>query len=160
MQLRPLLPLLGPALRNRSRPVAALILAATLAGNAPAGGEVKVTVIGLRSQNGQMLACLSPHPKAFPDCSRDPGARRLVVPLNARTAEIDFGPVPAGAYAIALIHDENGNNRMDKAAIMPREGFGFSRDAPVRFGPPSFQRAAFSVTDKPVHQIIRMRYIL
>lgn len=147
-------------MRHRSRAVAALILAAALGGNAPAGGEVTVTVTGLRSQSGQVLACLSPHPKAFPDCSRDASARRMVVPLDAGTVHIDFGPVPAGAYAIALIHDENGNNRMDKAAIMPREGFGFSRDAPVRFGPPSFRRAAFDVTNKPVHQTIRMRYIL
>ena len=115
---------------------------------------------GLRSHSGQVLACLSPHPKAFPDCSRDASARRLVVPLGAGPVTIDFGPVPAGAYAVALIHDENANNRMDKTAIMPREGFGFSRDAPVRFGPPSFARAAFDVADRPVHQTIRMRYIL
>jgi uncharacterized protein (DUF2141 family) len=48
---------------------------------------------------------------------------------------------------------------MDKAMMMPREGYGFSRDAPVRFGPPSFRSAAFTVGAAPVHQTVRMRYI-
>ena len=67
--------------------------------------------------------------------------------------------VPPGTYAIALVHDENGNRRMDKTLILPREGFGFSRDAPVRFGPPSFAAAAFAVASQPVRQTVKMRYM-
>ena len=78
----------------------------------------------------------------------------------AQAAHLDFGHIPAGSYAIALLHDENGNGRADMALMIPREGFGFSRDAPVRFGPPSFARAAFAVGGAPVRQTITMRYIL
>ncbi len=45
------------------------------------------------------------------------------------------------------------------ALFMPREGFGFSRDAPVRFGPPRFDAAAFVVADVAIHQTVRMRYM-
>lgn len=162
MQLRALLPLLGPALRHGSRAfgrVLALggIAAATLGATGP-GVDVTVTVTGLRSQRGQVLACLTANPRDFPDCRHDPAARKLVVPARD-AATIDFGGVAAGRYAIALLHDENGNGKADMAVMIPREGFGFSRDAAVRFGPPAFARAAFAVGDVPVRQAIRMRYI-
>lgn len=44
--------------------------------------------------------------------------------------------------------------------FLPKEGFGFSRDAPVRMGPPSFNSAAFVVGDAAIQQTIRMRYML
>lgn len=104
------------------------------------------------------MACLTAQPAAFPDCSKDPAARSLTVPAET-TVQLDFGPVPTGRYAISLFHDENVNGRLDKRLMMPREGYGFSRDAPVRFGPPSFASAAFAVADAGNHQTIRMRYI-
>jgi len=72
---------------------------------------------------------------------------------------LDFGPVPEGRYAIALIHDENGNGRLDKRLMIPREGFGFSLDAPVMMGPPRFSSAAFAVGEAREHLTIRMRYL-
>ncbi|WP_395329776.1 DUF2141 domain-containing protein [Novosphingobium sp. BL-8H] len=117
------------------------------------------TVTGLRSQKGNVLACLTANPRAFPDCKDDPQARKLTVPA-AGLSRLDFGAMPEGRYAISLIHDENGNGRLDTALAIPREGFGFSRDAPVRFGPPSFDKAAFVVGADPVRLEIRMRYLL
>jgi uncharacterized protein (DUF2141 family) len=77
----------------------------------------------------------------------------------AEGATLDFGHVAPGRYAISLFHDENGNGRLDKRMLLPREGYGFSRDAPVRFGPPSFAAAAFTVAGGDARQSIRMRYI-
>ena len=116
-------------------------------------------VTGLRNAKGQVLACLTAHPKAFPDCSKDPAARTAVVPAGA-SVRIDFGHVPAGRYAISLIHDENGNRKMDMAIMMPKEGYGFSRNAPVSFSPPKFAKAAFDVTGGDVVQQAKMRYLL
>jgi len=146
---------------HRSRLVAGLTLALAapaLVGAAPPPGGVSATVTGLRSGKGQVLACLTARPSAFPDCEGDPSARSLIVSAS-KTLTLDFGPVPAGRYAIALIHDENGNGKLDKRLIVPREGFGFSRNAPVRLGPPSFRSAAFAVNQRVEHQAIRMRYM-
>lgn len=156
-------------MRHRSGPLGALTLppallaSALLAAPAPLGaaapgGNVTVTVTGLRSAKGKVLACLTAQPKAFPDCDKDPAARSATVPA-ATQVTLDFGHVPAGRYAISLFHDENGNGRMDKNLMLPREGYGFSRDAPVRFGPPSFKNAAFQVEAADTHQPIRMRYM-
>lgn len=149
-------------MRNRPGRFGALILllCAPLAGGAAAPGvDVSVSVTALRSQKGQVLACLTTNPEAFPNCEKDPAARKLTVAVTGPVT-LDFGRVPEGRYAISLIHDENGNGKLDTALMMPREGFGFSRDAPVRMGPPSFEKAAFDVGGADVRLAIRMRYLL
>ena len=156
-------------MRHRSRTLALLTAAPLALGTAvsgtaapsPAvdGTPVSVHVEGLRSTRGQVLACLTTQPAAFPDCRDDATARKLVVPAD-RAADLDFGPVAPGRYAVALLHDENGNGRADMALVIPREGFGFSRNPAIRFGPPVFTRAAFTVGAVPVRETIRMRYIL
>ena len=148
-------------MRNRSRPVRALTAICALAalpGAALPTGAVTATVTGLRSADGQVLACLTADPHAFPSCDKDPDAHAIIVPAR-KTVRIDFGRIPAGEYAIALVHDENANGRLDKRLMMPREGFGFSRNAPVRLGPPAFASAAFEVDAAGEHQAIRMRYM-
>ena len=149
-------------MRHRPGAFAALILLSgwpLCASATTDDGRVTATVRDLRSERGQVLACLTTQPAAFPDCTSDPDARKLKVPA-ARVVELDFGIVPEGRYAISLIHDENGNGKLDTRLMIPREGYGFSRDAPVRMGPPKFASAAFDVTGMPQHLLIRMRYLL
>lgn len=148
--------------RGTGRGLSALTLAAIaplLLGNmASAGQDVSVTVTDLRSAKGKVLACLTADTKIFPNCDEDPHA--LAVTVNAgTTVSFSFRGVKPGTYAISLLHDENGNGKADKTLMIPKEGFGFSRDAKVRMGPPKFASAAFTVADHPVHQQIRMRYL-
>ena len=148
-------------MRDRSRAIGALILAGAmpaLAGVTLPPTDVSASITGLRSQKGQILACLTARPDAFPDCQNDPAARRLIVP--ATTPSLDFGTVAEGRYAIALIHDENANGKLDKRLMIPREGFGFSKDAPVMMGPPRFSSASFPVGRVGERMTIKMRYLL
>jgi uncharacterized protein (DUF2141 family) len=149
-------------MRHRHRLVRGLIPAWALLGGATgpgAGpGDVAATVTGLRSSKGQVFACLTTRSATFPQCDRDPQARVLRLPA-ATTVELNFGPIAAGRYAISLFHDENGNGRLDKRLVIPREGYGFSRNAPVVMGPPSFASAAFTVGAEGHHETIRMHYI-
>ena len=76
-----------------------LALFAALAGvgagaaTAPApGGTVVVEISGLRSTDGQVLACLTARATSFPDCARDPDAR--------------FGPPKFAAAAYGVGADE------------------------------------------------------
>jgi uncharacterized protein (DUF2141 family) len=149
--------------RHGSRALAALALsgaAAALAGASAPAPDVRVTVTGLRSHKGLVRACLTADPRNFPDCSADKAAHTLTVPASGEVV-LDFTSVERGRYAISLLHDENGNGRADMAlSMIPKEGFGFSRDAPVRMGPPKFAAAAFDVESRDVSQTIRMRYLL
>lgn len=151
-------------MRHRSRLVLALgglsLAALPLPAGAGGGTAVTVEVTGLRSAEGVVRACMTSHPDRFPRCRGDADAYALVVPAGERVT-LAFADVRPGRYAIALLHDENGNGKADRAlSLMPREGYGFSRDAPVRMGPPSFEQAAFEVGPAEVRQTIRMRYML
>jgi uncharacterized protein (DUF2141 family) len=151
-------------LRHRSRAFTAALVALGVLAPLPAASSqgaatVSIAVTGLRNTHGIVQACLTAAPRYFPDCDRDPASRRLSIHA-ANNMVLEFADVPPGTYAVALLHDENSNGRVDKMLMIPREGFGFSRDAPVRMGPPHFAEAAFDLGAAPVHQTIRMRYML
>lgn len=119
---------------------------------------VEVSVTGLRNMKGQILVCLTTSPKAFPDCSKDKGSVRMAVKA-ANAGDFTITAPTAGTYAIAVVHDENGNNKMDVAIFLPKEGFGFSRNPTITVGPPSFKSASFAIAGD-THQAIRMKYML
>ena len=119
---------------------------------------VEVSVTGLRSTKGQVLVCLTTNRKAFPDCSKDAGSVRLAVKA-AEAGNFAVRAPAAGTYAIAVVHDENGNNKLDKAIFLPKEGFGFSRNPTITVGPPSFKSASFAVSGD-MRQSIKMKYML
>jgi len=68
--------------------------------------------------------------------------------------------VPPGRYAVQAFHDENDNHRVDRALFgIPKEGVGFSNDAPIGLGPPKWADAVFTVAlDTTIR--LRMRYFL
>jgi uncharacterized protein (DUF2141 family) len=109
---------------------------------------------------GDVMVCLTTAPDHFPDCQDDPAARKLKVRATAAGA-LRFDWLPSADYAIALIHDENGNGRLDTFVGMPREGFGFSRNPAIRFGPPRFDAARFTVAGGPATaERVKVKYLL
>lgn len=52
--------------------------------------------------------------------------------------------VPAGEYAIAVLHDEDGDKLMTTRLLgIPKEGYGFSNNPAAKFGPPAWDKSAF-----------------
>ncbi len=135
------------------------ILSLLLTGAAPIlPSSLEIDVEGLRSTHGLIQLCLVRDPHFFPDCKRDPAAHRLTIPVTA--LPIHIADLPPGDYAVALIHDENGNGKLDTMLGIPREGIGFSRNPRLAFGPPSFESARFTLSGGPATQSIRMKYFL
>lgn len=61
---------------------------------------------------------------------------------------------PGDGYAIAVFHDENANNDLDRNIFgIPSEGTGASNDAHNMFGPPGYDDARFRIPDAPVHRM-------
>ena len=124
-------------------------------------GDITVRVVNLRSADGVVRACMTPTEKSFPKCRGIDGVHAAKVKAHAGKLYLTFKDVRPGRYAIALLHDENDNGKADRAlGMMPREGFGFSRDAPVRMGPPKFDDAVFEVGGRHHDMTIKMRYML
>lgn len=125
-----------------------------------AAGEVVITITDLRSTEGVVRACMTTQEKIFPKCRKDPASHRTVVKAG-KSVTIRFTDVEPGAYAIALLHDENNDGKANRAlGMMPKEGYGFSRDAKVRMAPPNFEDAVFEHTGEDQKLTIKMRYFL
>jgi len=136
---------------------AAALTSAAEATDSPAALEVSIS--GLRNMKGNVLVCVTANPRFFPDCSKDPKSFRATVPARD-SAQVSFRGIAQGTYAIALVHDENGNSKMDMAIFLPREGFGFSRNPAIVTGPPKFKAAAFAIDAAEVTQQVKMKYML
>lgn len=132
-------------------------MASTLIGATPIA-QLDVAVDHLRSAKGLIRVCLTADPDNFPGCVDDADAITRSVPAGTRS--IRFDGLPFGAYAIAVIHDENSNAKLDTFAGIPREGFGFSRNPAITFGPPRFAAARFTLRSDAETQQVRMRYLL
>jgi uncharacterized protein (DUF2141 family) len=135
--------------------------AVMVAAAAPAqASDVVITVTNIRSTKGVVRACMTARADVFPKCNKDPNAYRVVVPA-ATKVELRFTGVKPGNYAIALLHDENGNGKADRSlGMMPKEGYGFSRDAPVNMAPPKFNDAVMAIGEGLSRLTIKMRYFL
>lgn len=123
----------------------------------PPDARLEIDVTGLRSTKGIILVCLTANPERFPDCEGGKDSRLLRV-FASKPGPIVVKGLAPGRYAVSLVHDENGNGRLDKALLIPREGFGFSRNPKIGFGPPKFSAVEVAVGDGNVRIPVKMKY--
>jgi uncharacterized protein (DUF2141 family) len=58
-----------------------------------------------------------------------------------------FGKVPPGEYAVVVVHDENGNGKLDTGFLgFGGESYAYSNDARPLFGRPPFDEVKFAVS--------------
>jgi uncharacterized protein (DUF2141 family) len=119
---------------------------------------ISVRIEGLRNDKGTVFVSLFDNKKAFKD------GKNAVVSGQARpvggSCVVVLDKVPAGRYALHFIHDENENKKLDTNFIgIPKEGFGFSKDAMGRFGPPDFEAAVLAIPAGPFQVVMRAKYM-
>ena len=135
----------------------ALTLAPIFSAAAPAG-TLDLSITGLRDDKGLVHVCLTADRRHFPDCSDDPRAIRQSMPATQH--QLRLSGIAPGHYAVTLMHDENANRRLDKIAGIPREGFGFSRNPVVRFGPPRFENTVIELAPGVTRATVHLQYLL
>ncbi|MEL0108081.1 MAG: DUF2141 domain-containing protein [Rhodospirillales bacterium] len=147
-------------MRKFSTPTAALIVFAAVAlltTYRAAAAELTVIVTNLAVQTGNMKAALYDEPKQFPKGKKLEGQK-----TPARDKEVKFvfkNLTPGKRYAIAVYHDENGNDEFDQAFLgFPLEGFGFSRNAGVLSGAPDFSDCDFEMKGKAMEIRIKLKH--
>ena len=133
--------------------LAAAGFALAAAPHAEADPNVKITVSGVAAPQGFMMVALHDE-KGW---SGAPLARARV-PVAATTVTLTLPAPGPGRYGIKLFHDVNGDGKMETNIMgFPTEPVGFSNDAPIRLGPPSFADAAFNVGPAGAAQTINLK---
>ena len=136
-----------------------LIASACAVGAVQACPGIHVTILNIRNSTGTVDCALFDSPSGFPRDTLHSAIRLSAMKIPDRIAHCDFDDVPAGTYALVVLHDENMNGRIDYNWLgIPREGYGFSNDAHGTLGAPSFQQAAFVYDGKTLDLSVSLRY--
>lgn len=134
------------------------LFSAVIAQKESVNGTLQVEISGVRNNNGVLLLSLYDQSIGFPENPDKAFSKRV---LKATTGKIstEWTSLLTGNYAIAVLHDENRDAKMNTNLIgFPLEGFGFSNNKIGLTGPPSFQRASVQVK-RGVNRIeIKLRY--
>ncbi len=131
-------------------------LAAVLLSAAAQAADLDVTVRGVRNDQGHVRVTVCTRPEFLADRCTWSG----LVPARTGAVTVHFSGIPPGTYAVQVFHDENDNGRLDRNLLgIPTEGIGFSRDAPVHFGPPAWPDAAFQLSPTGGVETLTLHYL-
>lgn len=114
---------------------------------------VSVKITNIKSQKGTILIGLFDSEKNFLKASMK--AEKMKAKEGGM--KVSFDSIPAGTYTVSVVHDENDNGNLDTNFMgIPSEPYGISKKGKNMFGPPSYEKAKFNVTDENVELIISL----
>ena len=131
----------------RSRILAAAIVLAgalaTVAADAQQGNTINVAVSGIKDNSGSIRCGLFNSASTFPKDGQE--IQGVEAPIANGQATCTFTNVAPGTYAVAYFKAAPGQTKMKTGMFgMPQDPYGFSRNATIGMGPPSFNSAAYS----------------
>ena len=106
-------------------------------------GEVKLVITGFETNEGQVLIKVYKGPEGF---AKDDDLAYKIYKENIGDLECRLAiDLPAGDYAILVIHDENSNELLDTNFMgMPKEPVGVSINP--KKSKPDYEKSKFTVT--------------
>lgn len=143
----------GLALLAASLPLTLLALPAAADGSL----QLRLEVSSFRSAKGALSCRLFNEAGNFPDGD---GFRTVRAPIEGAQATCGFANLAPGTYAVAVVHDENGNGRLDRNLLgIPAEGYGVSNNRTYALSSPKWDESKFVVAPgEPVLLRVNLRY--
>ena len=133
---------------------AALAQSSTSASSA----QIEVMVTNVRNASGKIGCRLFSSKEGFPR-SND-AYQNVLVTIASDHATCLFSNLPSGTYAVAVMHDENGNGHLDTNFFgVPEEGYGVSNNHTYPLSSPKWDESLFVLNAGEKKQLqVRMRY--
>lgn len=120
---------------------------------------IHVEILNIRNSTGTIACALFESAVGFPIEFLRYATNIMVIKIRDAQASCDFVSIPSGTYALAVIHDENMNGKLDTNWLgIPTEGYGFSNDAKAKFGPPSFSATSFLYDEQDMKMTMSLHY--
>ncbi|MGX4640757.1 DUF2141 domain-containing protein [Massilia sp. SYSU DXS3249] len=138
-----------------SRPVLSRLLggALLLPVLTASAGNIEVRVSGITAAKGKVNVAVCDKERFLKQCAHSASA-----PARAGETTVVVKDVPPGTWAVLAYQDENDNGELDRNLVgIPKEPYGFSRDARSKFGPPRFEDALIELGDAPLVTSVRLR---
>ena len=100
--------------------------------------SLSVEVLGVKNSEGKISVAIYDSSDAF--LKFDKVFKTNSIKAKSGSTKIFIDNLPEGTYALAIFHDENGNDILDTNWLgIPKEAVGFSNARMKTFGPPSFK---------------------
>ena len=132
----------------------AFLLGSTLAVSAQS--NLRVVIKNLKSNEGSVYIGVYNQSDLW--LTEDGDFTGQEVSISELNASGVFENLPAGRYAVAVYHDENGDDRYNKSWIgLPLEPYGFSNNKQFVVSPPDFEEASVEVQQQDVEIAIVLR---
>lgn len=120
---------------------------------------IHVKILNIRNSTGTVACALFESPDGFPTEYLRAATNVMVIKIRKSQARCDFEDIPPGTYAMAVVHDENMNGKLDTNWIgLPTEGYGFSNNARGVLSAPSFSDARFNYDGRNIELTMSLRY--
>ena len=122
--------------------------------------NLTVRVEGISKAVGTIGVSLFNSPKGYPT-RIEHAYESQWIELEAGQMSIDgeFEGIPFGKYAVSVVHDENGNKRLDMGPMgFPTEGVGFSNGQKIVMSVPKFSNSSVSLTEISHSIVIKLDY--
>ncbi len=121
--------------------------------------SLTVKVSELRNETGVVQFALYNKDGSIPDKDYEHYYKILSAEIKSGAATATFSNIPAGTYAVNVLHDENKDGKIDRGFVLPTEGVGFSNYESIGLtNRPNFSKASFVVNaDKTVS--VKMIYL-
>lgn len=134
------------------------VLPALAVARSPCAG-IHVKILDIRNSAGAVACALFESSEGFPTEYLRSATHIMFIKVRDKQARCDFEDIPPGTYALAVVHDENMNGKLDASWMgVPKEGYGFSNDAKGLLGAPAFSAAGFPYDGQNLELTIRLNY--
>jgi len=121
--------------------------------------SVNVKIQNIDNSTGVIACAVFESGEGFPGKFLKFASKVMISQIRGKDASFEFSDIKPGKYAIAVIHDENCNGKLDSNLFgIPTEGYGFSSGAEAAMSAPSFSDAEFSYDGGDLQMSISLNY--
>lgn len=125
----------------------------------PSCPGIHVKILGIKNSTGSVACALFESPEGFPKEFLEYATNITMIRIRDTKARCNFLDIPPGTYALAVIHDENMDGKLETNWLgVPQEGYGFSNEAQATMSAPSFDDAHFTYDGENLDLTIELTY--
>ncbi|MEH3021812.1 MAG: DUF2141 domain-containing protein [Pseudomonas oryzihabitans] len=117
--------------------------------------ELQVRVETVDASGGHLLLAVFASEAAWKEHQTPVAQAHIAAQPGAQEYRFEL---PAGRYAVSVIHDSNDNRQLDTNFIgMPTEQYGYSNNPPLRMRMATFEECAFVLPAEGMRQQVTLR---
>ncbi len=116
--------------------------------------SITVNISGIQTKDGFLRIILFSKAEGFPS-NYTKGIRDTSIVTPEKSETVTFTNLPAGTYSVSVLHDRNGNKKMDSGMFgIPKEPWGVSNNVHPKTRVPKFEECDFLLKSEEIKTVL------